>query len=92
MQYQSEGDGTFIPFERNRVYKTELKIQAVLSYLNGEGSLLDICKKYGIHSKHQLQSWIKVYNAHGDLNYRKYSVGGSYMSKARSPPRKNDCK
>jgi len=52
--------------------------------LNGEGSLLDICQKYRIRDTRQLRDWIKVYNAHGELNSRKYSGGGSYMSKARN--------
>jgi len=83
-QYEAEGAAAFLPYKRNRVYTAELKTKAVLSYLNGEGSLWDICQKYGIHTRCQLQSWLKVYNAHGDFNSRKYSGGGSYMSKARS--------
>ena len=82
--YKAEGVSYFLPHEHNRVYKAELKVQAVLSYLNGEGSLLDICQKYRIRDTRQLRDWIKVYNAHGDLNSRKHSGGGSYMSKARS--------
>ncbi|WP_416810569.1 helix-turn-helix domain-containing protein [Coprococcus comes] len=34
-------------------------------YLNGEGSLQDICTKYGIRSHRQLFDWIKVYNSGG---------------------------
>jgi transposase-like protein len=82
--YKAEGVSYFLPHEHNRVYKAELKVQAVLSYLNGEGSLLDICQKYRIRDTRQLRDWIKVYNAHGDLNSRKHSGGGSYMSKARN--------
>ena len=84
MQYQSEGVEAFRTNGHNRVYKTELKAQAVISYLNGEGSLIDICRKYAIHDTRQLQNWIKVYNAHGDFSSRKHSGGESYMSKARS--------
>ncbi|WP_074699054.1 helix-turn-helix domain-containing protein [Selenomonas sp. KH1T6] len=83
-QYESEGSSAFSPRKRNRVYTAELKTRAVISYLNGEGSLMDICRKYAIHDTHQLRNWIKVYNAHGDFNSRKHSGGGSYMSKARS--------
>ena len=81
---KQKGAAAFLPYKRNRVYTAELKTKAVLSYLNGEGSLWDICQKYGIHTRCQLQSWLKVYNVHGDFNSRKYSGGGSYMSKARS--------
>ena len=31
---EAEGSGAFEPHERNRVYTPELKIEAVLSYLN----------------------------------------------------------
>ena len=84
IQYRTEGIDAFLPHECNRVYPAELKLQAVRSYLNGEGSQLTICQKYKIHSTTQLCSWLKVYNAHGDLNFRKHSGGGSYMSKVRS--------
>ncbi|SDG55496.1 Helix-turn-helix domain-containing protein, partial [Selenomonas sp. WCT3] len=47
-QYESEGPSAFLSRERNRVYTAELKTRAVISYLNGEGSLRDICRKYAI--------------------------------------------
>ena len=84
VQYQSEGVHAFLPRTSNRVYPAELKVQAVLSYLNGEGSQSEICRKYKIHSINRLSLWIKVYNAHGDLGSRKHSEGGSYMSKTRN--------
>ena len=74
----------FMPHEHNRVYSAELKMKAVLSYLNGEGGYMFICQKYKIRSTCQLRDWIKLYNAHGDLNSRKHSGGGSYMSKVRN--------
>lgn len=73
-----------MPHEHNRVYSAELKMKAVLSYLNGEGGYMFICQKYKIRSTCQLRDWIKLYNAHGDLNSRKHSGGGSYMSKVRN--------
>ena len=82
-QYESEGSSAFLPHERNRVYTPEHKKQAVLSYLNGEGSLMDICCKYKIRSTRQLRDWLKVYNAYGDFCSIKHSGGGSYMSKGR---------
>ena len=83
-QYESEGPSAFLSRERNRVYTAELKTRAVISYLNGEGSLRDICRKYAIHNKYQLRDWIRVYNAHGEFNSRKHSGGGSYMSTSRN--------
>jgi transposase-like protein len=82
-QYKSEGVEAFLPTEHNRSYTPELKTQAVLSYINGEGSLMEVCQKYSIHSKVQLRAWLKVYNTHGDLDSVKHSGGGSYMRKAR---------
>ena len=82
-QYEAEGSSAFLPHERNRVYSPELKQKAVQDYLKGEGSLLTICCKYIIRSKMQLQTWIKVYNAHGDFGSVKTSGGGSYMRKTR---------
>ena len=82
--YKAEGIQFFMPHEHNRVYSAELKMKAVLSYLNGEGGYMFICQKYKIRSTCQLRDWIKLYNAHGDLNSRKHSGGGSYMSTSRN--------
>lgn len=83
-QYRLEGIDAFLPRPRNRIYNAEIKTQAVLSYLNGEGSLMDICRKYRIHNSTQLSNWIKMYNTHGDIYSVKHSGGRSYMSKGRS--------
>ena len=82
--YKAEGIQFFMPHEHNRVYSAELKMKAVLSYLNGESGYMFICQKYKIRSTCQLRDWIKLYNAHGDLNSIKHSGGGSYMSKVRN--------
>ena len=82
-QYEAEGSSAFLPRERNRVYPPELKQNAVQDYLKGEGSVLDLCRKYKIHAETQLRDWIKVYNAHGDFGSVKSSGGGSYMRKTR---------
>lgn len=82
--YRREGALSLLPEEKNRVYKPELKKQAALEYLSGGSSQHSICEKYGIRSRTQLQSWIQVYNAHGDFNFVKFSGGGSYMRKSRS--------
>ena len=66
---------------KTKSYLAELKYQAVGDYLSGEGSLREICKKYGIRDKHTLQDWIKLYNGHKEL---KCQTGGSRMTKGRS--------
>ncbi|MBR6459719.1 MAG: transposase [Actinomycetaceae bacterium] len=83
-RYEAEGVDGLLAHAKNRTYSTELKTEAVLAYLHGKGSLLEICKEYKIRSTRQLTDWIKVYNAHGDFNSVKHSGGGSYMKKARS--------
>ena len=82
-QYETEGVSGLEHGTKNRKYAPEKKRAAVEAYLSGEGSLQDICKKHKIHSEFQLRKWIKVYNAHGDFNSRKYSGGGSYMKQGR---------
>ena len=82
-RYEAEGIEGFLDPARNRTYSPALKEKAVLDYLSGAGSLLDICKKYKIKSDKQLRKWIMVYNAHGDLNSVKFSGGGSYMNQGR---------
>ena len=81
--YEAEGVEGLIPQERNRVYTTKTKLQAVLDYLAGKGSYREISKKYKLRSTNQLRRWIKVYNAHGDFNSVKQSGGGRYMKQGR---------
>ena len=81
--YRREGALGLKPKETNRVYSPELKKQAVLEYLSGGYSQHSICEKYGIRSRSQLQSWIEMYNTHGDFNSVKFSGGGSYMKHRR---------
>ena len=79
--YQYAGSTGLLNQPKNRSYSKELKISAINDYLNGEGSLQDICTKYGIRSHRQLSDWIKVYNSGGIL---KTSTGGAYMKKAKN--------
>ena len=68
---------------KNKKYSAELKMQAVQSYLKGEGSLREICRKYGISDKHVLQDWIKWYNGHREYKERSSAKGEIYMTKGR---------
>lgn len=86
--YRTEGAEGLLPTTKNRVYDPVLKKCAVEDYLSGSGSLNAICEKYKIHSRRQLQNWIKVYTTHGDLSRRKFSGGGSTMSKSRKVTQK----
>lgn len=82
-RYEAEGASGFLPHEQNRMYSAEIKRRAVLDYLAGEGSYLEIAKKYKLRSQTQLNNWVRVYNTHGDFNSAKHSGGGSYMKKGR---------
>lgn len=52
---------------KNNHYTDELKLQAVQSYLNGEGSYVTLAKRYGLKSKTQLENWVKWYKANGTV-------------------------
>lgn len=80
--YEADGVAAFMT-RKNRVYSPELKRQAVEDYLSGMGSQAEICRKYHIRKRTQLQAWIQVYNAHGDFNSVKHSGGGSCMKQGR---------
>lgn len=80
--YEADGIDAFLSV-KNRVYSPELKRLAVKDYLSGGGSQSDICKRYHIRKRTQIQKWIQVYNEHGDFNSVKYSGGGSYMKQGR---------
>ena len=68
---------------KNKKYSPELKIAAVKSYLAGEGSLIQTCKKFGILRHKQLQDWIMWYNGHKDLKWCNSAKGEIYMTKGR---------
>ena len=73
---------------KNKKYSAELKIKAVQSYLNGEGGLWTVCRKYGILSNHQLRDWILWYNGHRKLKERTSAKGEIYMTKGRKTTQK----
>jgi transposase len=78
--YETEGPAGLLEQTRNRSYSKAIKMNAVNDYLEGKGSLNDICKEYHIRSKKQLIDWIKVYNSGETL---KEFTGGSHMKKAK---------
>lgn len=67
---------------KNNSYSALLKEMAVKEYLDGVGSLSDICRKYGIRARTQLQNWILKYNSHKELK-TSGTGGGSIMTKGR---------
>lgn len=79
--YENAGPLGLLEQPHNQSYSKEIKLNAVLDYLNGKGSQNDICKKYQIRSRSQLMQWIKVYNSGRSL---KETTGGASMKKARA--------
>lgn len=79
--YESMGAEAFL-MKKYKSYSKELKLQAVQEYLDGKGSLNDICKKYGIRAISKLGKWIKQYNSHEEL--KASGTGGTViMTKGR---------
>ena len=81
-KYKSEGEDGLKPSDTCKKYNKETKYSAVLDYLNGVASQEEICKKYRISSKTQLQRWILWYNGHKELKDTR-SGGNKLMTKAR---------
>ena len=81
--YEAMGPSGLATQQTNNRYSVELKIAAVEAYLRGEGSQLDICKRYSILSKTQLQNWITLFNGHKDLRATGGRGSGIYMTKGR---------
>ncbi len=81
--YEAMGPSGLSAKHTNNRYSVELKTAAIEAYLRGEGSQVEICKRYNIRSKAQLKDWITVYNGHKDLR----ATGGQgreiYMTKGR---------
>jgi transposase-like protein len=80
--YQSLGIDGLDTTSKNTFYSEEIKNMAVGDYIDGKGSLDDICKNYGIRSTSQLRNWIMKYNSHEKL--KSSGIGGvPIMTKGR---------
>ena len=66
-KFEVYGETALLISHRNRSYSAEQKQEAVEEYLNGKGSLRDICIKYNISSTKRLRDWIKQYNSNMKL-------------------------
>lgn len=80
--YQSLGPDGLRETSKNTSYSSVLKESAVLDYLSGHGSYMDLCKKYGIKSTRQLRNWVLKYNGLKEL--KASGTGGTLiMTKGR---------
>jgi transposase len=82
--YEAMGPSGLTAKHTNSQYSVELKTAAIAAYLRGEGSQVEICKRYRIRSKTQLQRWITLYNGHKELRSTGGQGRGIYMTKGRT--------
>lgn len=80
-RYKAHGAEAFREQERNMVYSSELKAQAVREYVKGNLSQREIAAKFGLRSTSQIRDWIKVYNS--GRNFERQMSGGSRMKQGR---------
>lgn len=66
---------------RNQSYPAEIKREAVESYLSGQMSEEDICKKYQIRSRTQLETWISLYNGQKEFRPAGGAKKGTHMAR-----------
>ena len=83
-KYETFGEEGLRKGKQNNQYSAETKRMAVESYLNGEGSQAEICKRYKIRSKVILRKWIQVYNGHKELRPSRGRGSEIYMTKGKS--------
>ena len=80
--YRESGELAFLDIGKNHVYSDELRLEAVRSYLNGEGSLRSVSARYGLRSDRQLRAWLRMYNNGEDFSHK--MSGGSRMKTSRT--------
>ena len=68
LNYELFGEEGLYPRAGNQYYSELLKRQAVELYLSGQASEEEVCKKYRIRSRTQLEQWISWY--HGQKEFR----------------------
>ena len=81
--YNSQDEDALRSPAKNTCYPPDLKRQAVEAYLAGKGSQQDICNRFHIRSRKQLQDWIKLYNGHNDFRSHRGHGSGITMTKGR---------
>lgn len=65
--YQSMGKTAFVNISHNNFYTKEFKFTVIKAYLDGEGSIQDVAKKFKIPSHATVIKWIMKYNGHEEL-------------------------
>lgn len=81
-QYMANGTDAFLYKHKNKAYSKELKLTAVEEYIDGKGSILEICLKHGISDSKVLRKWISLYNS--DIELKDYNPKQEvYMAESR---------
>ena len=81
--YESFGEKIYEEHKKNKKWSKEIKIAAVREYIDGKGSIEEICKKYKISTSTILRRWILWYNGHREFKERSSAKGEIYMTKGR---------
>lgn len=82
LAYQNGGIEALCPVTANHSYSKEFKLEMIQRYIAGEGSVTELCARYGIPAHVTLQNWISLYNANREL--RDYDPKREvYMAEAR---------
>lgn len=80
-KYKADGPSGLLDGHSNKRYSHELKDAAVHDYLEGKGSQLELCARYGIACPRVLKTWVDAYNAHKEP---RPTGGGFSMSRKQS--------
>ena len=81
--YEVFGEEIYKEKKNYKKWSNEIKITAVREYLDGRGSIEDICKKYKISTSVIFRRWILWYNGHREIKERTSAKGEIYMTKGR---------
>ena len=81
LNYEMFGTEGLCHRTRNHHYSKEIKREAVEAYLSGWMSEEDICKKYQIRSRTQLEKWVSLYNGQKEFRPAGGARKGTCMAK-----------
>ena len=65
--YEVFGEEIYKEKKNHKKWRNEIKVSAVKEYLDGHGSIEEICKKYKISTSTIFRRWILWYNGHREL-------------------------
>jgi len=81
--YEVFGEEIYKEKKNHKKWRNEIKVSAVKEYLDGHGSIEEICKKYKSSTSTIFRRWILWYNGHREFKERSSSKGEIYMTKGR---------